>query len=116
MGIFDFWRKKPQKVYERTEVTRALESTLPLWNDLINKYPQNVQQLFERSSTQAGKLAVELKVGIDRLLKGLAGAEQKGQDVDPEERKNLRDRLLVFQARERALNNEIAKGKLKSRR
>jgi len=121
MGILDFFtnlfrKKEPQKVYGPTEVTKVLKATLPLWNDLINKYPQNPQKIYEQSSSEAGRLAGKLRVGIDALLGGLANAKRKGREINPEELAALRSRLKVFQATERSLNNVIAAGKIKPRR
>lgn len=116
MGFFDFLRRGQEKVYGRTEVTKALEATLPLWNDLNTKYSQTPRMIYERNSTEAAKLANGLEIGIRTLLNGLAGAQRRGQEVDPKEKETLQQRLKNFQIKKGMLDNLIATGGVRSRR
>ena len=116
MGLFDFFKPKPKKVYTQTEVTKALDATLPLWNTLITKYAQTPRMIYEKNSTEAAKLANDLGVGIDILLRGLAGAQRKGQEVDPKEKETLQNRLNLFKMKKKLLDNLIVTRGAQSRR
>ena len=116
MGILDFFRRKPTEAYAPTEVTKALGATLPLWNNLSTKYPQTPRAIYENSPTTAAKLANDLEVGIDTLLKGLAGAQRKNQEVDSKEKETLQNRLKIFRVKKELLHNLIATRGVTSRR
>ena len=116
MGLFDFFKKKPKKVYAKTEVTKALDETLPLWNNLLGKYAQNPRVIYEKNPTEAVALATKLEVGSKRLLNGLAGAKRKSQEVDPKEMEALQNRLRIFRVKKEALGNLIATAGAASRR
>src|SRR3989338_3455677 len=106
MGFFDFLKRTPEKVkgYAPTGVTEALKRTLPLWNDLLRKYPQTPRAIYARSSTEAETLSIRLAAGIQILLNGLADAKRRSQEVDPEEKEMLRKRFQNFKVKKEMLD------------
>ena len=116
MGFFDLFRKRPEKTYAPTEVTKALDATLLLWNALVTKYSQAPRMIYEKSPRDAEELSNRLAAGIQILLNGLAGAQRKNQEVNPKEVETLRNRLKVFKVKKELLDNLIATGGVKSRR
>lgn len=116
MGLFDFFKRRTEKAYAPTEVTKALNDTLPLWNILITKYAQTPRMIYERSPIEAEKLSTALAAGTQRLLNGLAGAKTKRQEVDPKEIETLENRLQHFKIKKQLLDNLIATRGAQSRR